>query len=144
MTGLTDLPPREAAARILAARDADWIDRLGIELDRQLGGRSLQRIKRIWGLSTTELGALFGVSRQAVSKWLDGGVPSDRIPVVADVQAITDLLDRHLKADRIPAVVRRAAPRLGDRSLVDLVADDRSNDALTLTRRMFTFTDLHG
>jgi hypothetical protein len=40
-------------------------------------------------------------------------------------------------------VVRRRAPGLDDASLVELVATGRSRDAVGLTRRMFSFGDLH-
>ena len=116
---------------------------LAQELDHRLSGRQLDRVLRLWGLSRTELGELFGVSRQAVSKWIRDGVPSDRATAVADIEAITDLLDRYLKRDRIPAVVRRRADGLGGRSLLELVGAGRTAEALELTRRMFTFGDLH-
>ena len=143
MTTLADLGPREAAAHLADQHDEVWLAALAQELDQRLSGRQLDRALRVWGLSRTELGELFGVSRQAVSKWIRDGVPTDRAAQVADVDAITDLLERYLKRDRIPAVVRRRAPGLGDRSLVELVADGHSSEALALTRRMFTFGDLH-
>jgi hypothetical protein len=140
---LAGLDPRTAAAQLLAEHDDAWVMELTDELDRHLSGRRLERVMRRWQLSRAELGELFGVSRQAVSKWISHGVPADRAEQVADVEAITDLLDRYLKRDRIPAVVRRQAPRLEGSSLIELVTAGRSSDALQLTRRMFTFTDLH-
>lgn len=137
------LTPRDAAARLLAEHDDAWVAKLTDELDRHLSARRLERPMRLWQLSRTELGALFGVSRQAVSKWIDSGVPADRVQQVADVEAITDLLDRYLKRDRIAAVVRRQAPGLDGQSLIELVASGRSSDALRLTREMFTFSDVH-
>lgn len=143
MRALAELEPRDAAARLLAEHDDEWVARLAAELDRRMGGRQLERVLRSWDLSRAELGELFGVSRQAVSKWVAGGVPADRAGPVADVVAITDLLSRYLKRERIPAVVRRRAPRLGDRSLLELVGEGRSSEALQRTREMFTFSDLH-
>jgi hypothetical protein len=140
---LTELDPREAAARIVAEHDDGWVAELTDALDRHLSGRGLERILRSWQLSRTELGALFGVSRQAVSKWMADGIPADRAEQVADLAAITDLLERYLERDRIPAVVRRRAPGLDGASLVELVAEGRSRDALHRSRRMFAFTDLH-
>ena len=43
-------------------------------------------------LSETELGRLFGVSRQAVGQWRERGVPSNRMAKLATVAAICDLL----------------------------------------------------
>lgn len=143
MTVLAELDPRDAAAQLVAEHDDEWVVKLTDELDRHLSGRHLLRVMRLWHLSRAELGDLFGVSRQAASKWISHGVPADRARQVADVEAITDLLDRYVKRDRIPAVVRRRAPRLGGKSLIELVSSGRSSQALRLTRQMFTFTDLH-
>lgn len=143
MTLMSGLDPRDAAAQLLAEHDDAWVLQLTDELDRHLGGRRLERVMRLWQLSRAELGALFGVSRQAVSKWTTEGLPANRAEQVADVEAITDLLDRYLKRDRIPAVVRRRAPRLDGSSLIELVSEGRSSDALRLTRQMFAFTDVH-
>lgn len=143
MPALTQLDPREAAARLVAEQDDDWVRAFTDELDRHLSGRRLTRIMRLWQLSRADLGELFGVSRQAVSKWIADGIPPDRAPQVADVEAITDLLVRYLKRDRIPAVVRRQAPGLGGTSLIELVRSGRGADAVRLTRQMFAFTDAH-
>jgi hypothetical protein len=143
MVTLTDLAPHEAASRLLADQDDRWINELTDELLRRKRGRELERVASVWQLSRRELGELFGVSRQAVTKWLATGVPPDRAEQVADVQAITDLLERYLKRERIPAVVRRSAPKLDGASLLELLRTGRARDALLLTRAMFTFTDAH-
>jgi len=144
MPELAELDPHDAASQLLAEHDSEWVAALTEELDRRLSGRQLQYTMRLWKLSRTQLGEVFGVSRQAVSKWIDGGVPADRITQVADLAAITDLLAHYLKRDRIPAVVRRPAPNLGDVSLLDLVTEGRTGDAVAFTRRMFAFADAHG
>ena len=143
MATIAELDPRDAALRLLEERGDAWVAELAQELDHRLSGRQLDRVLRLWGLSRTELGELFGVSRQAVSKWIRDGVPSDRVATVADVEAITDLLERYLKRDRIAAVLRRRADRLDGHSLLELVTAGRSAEALQLTRQMFTFGDLH-
>jgi DNA-binding transcriptional regulator YiaG len=144
MPELAELDPQDAAALLLDEHDSAWIAALAGELDRRLSGRELERILRVWSLSRTELGRMLGVSRQAVSKWIESGVPADRVTQVADLTSITDLLTRYVKRDRIPAVVRREAPNLGDTSLIDLITAGRSAEAVVLTRQMFTFTDAHG
>lgn len=144
MPDLAELEPQDAASLLLAEHDSAWIAALTEELDRRQSGRQLERMLRLWDLSRTDLGRLFGVSRQAVSKWIDDGVPAERITQVADLAAITDLLAHYLKRDRIPAVVRRSASNFGDLSLLDLVGEGRTAEAVALTRRMFTFADAHG
>jgi hypothetical protein len=141
----TDLAPEKAADELVARHDdREWLDAFTEALDRRRAGQDLMRILRVWGLSRTAAGQLFGVTRQAVTKWLDAGVPTDRVEQVADVAAATDLLVRHLKRERIPAVVRRRAPGLGDRSLLELWAAGDTKRVLVLTREMFAFGDAHG
>lgn len=144
MPDLAELDPHDAASLLLAEHDSAWVAELTEELDRRLSGRQLERIMGLWNLTRTQLGDVFGVSRQAVSKWIDRGVPAERITELADLAAITDLLTHYLKRDRIPAVVRRPAPNLGDVSLLELVTEGRTGDAVALTRQMFTFADAHG
>ncbi|MFV0316939.1 MAG: hypothetical protein ACK5O2_08250 [Microthrixaceae bacterium] len=129
--------------QLLTDYDEDWLSELSVELERLLGARGLDRIMGSWNLSATALGELFGVSRQAVSKWLDEGIPADRSTQVADLEAMADILEHYLKPQRIPAVLRRTAPGLGGLSLLEMISEGRSPEALALTRRMFTFGDTH-
>jgi hypothetical protein len=139
------LAPQQAADELVARYDdREWLDAFAEALDRRRAGQALQRILLVWGLSQTAAGGLFGVTRQAVTKWRDGGVPTDRVEQVADVAAATDLLVRHLKRERIPAVVRRRAPGLAHWSLLELWAAGDTRRLLELTREMFTFGDAHG
>ena len=78
----------------------------------QLHAESALGALRDWGLSASDAGRLFGVSRQALSKWLAQGLPADRMLAVADLAAATDLLVHYLKTDRVPAAVRRKSARL--------------------------------
>jgi predicted XRE-type DNA-binding protein len=140
-----EMTPQDAAAELIDAYAGDptWLDAFAEAFERQRGGHQLARILRVWGLSQSEAGRLFGVTRQAVAKWLDGGIPTERTDRVADVAAATDLLTHYLKRDRIPAVVRRPAPALGGRSLLDLVAEDEPRHLLDACREMFAFGDAH-
>jgi hypothetical protein len=144
MRTLAELDPREAAARLVAEQDdPTWLSAFAEELDRRLTGEQLGRVLSLWQLSRSDLGRLFGVSRQAATKWLSEGVPPDRVQELADVAAINDLLVRHLKRERVAAVVRRPAPSLSGLSLLDLVGQGRAAEALEATRAMFAFADLH-
>lgn len=138
---LAELRPLEVAEKILEAHsvESDWLDEFAEALDRRRAGRSLERILQVWGLNQSQAAHLFGVTRQAISKWLDRGIPSERVQAVSDLAAATDLLVRHIKRDRIPAVVRRPAEALGGQSLVDLVAGFRTREVLEACRSMFDF-----
>ena len=146
MPTTTDIADAEAtAARLVATRDPQWLDAFATALHRRRIASELAHVLTVWDLSRTEAGRLFGVTRQAISKWIDGaGVPADRAAQIADLAAATDLLEHYLKASRIPAVVRRPAAALGGRSLLDLVAAGATDELLAATREMFTFTDAHG
>jgi hypothetical protein len=133
--------PRVLAAEILTEHGGDraWMDTFSEALEASRNGDSLGRILAVWGLSQTDAGDAFGVTRQAVSKWLAAGAPSERAVAIADLAAATDLLVRHLSRDRIPAVVRRPAANLGGRSLLDVLATDGARAVLEAGEEMFAF-----
>lgn len=115
----TSIAPQELAQEILASADREWVRELVDELDRQVRTEPLLRLTSLWGLSNSAAARIFGVSRQAFSKWLTNGPPADRVDDVGLVDNITSLLDRYVLRERIPAVVRRPAQRLSGRSLIE-------------------------
>jgi predicted transcriptional regulator len=133
--------PRVLAAEILTRHGDDraWMDTFSEALESSRNGDALARVLAVWGLSQTDAGDAFGVTRQAVSKWLASGAPSERAVAIADLAAATDLLVRHLSRDRIPAVVRRQAANLGGRSLLDVLATDGARAVLDACAEMFAF-----
>jgi hypothetical protein len=136
--------PEQAATTLIAAHDDDaWLDVFVTTLEELRSARQLMRFQTRWGLTLAELGSCFNVSRQAVTKWMQTGVPTERASQMATFAAATDLLVRHLKADRIRAVVRRPAGNLDGRSLVDLATAGDSSVVLAATRSMFSFGDAH-
>ena len=139
------LGPEEAAERIFRTYkdEGAWLDAFTESLDRQRAGRSFARTITVWALSQAEVARLFGVSRQAVGKWLRHGVPPERAGAISDLAAATDLLVHHLKSDRIPAVVRRPIPSLDGASLVDLLARGDTPALLAVCRDMFRFDRAH-
>ena len=133
--------PREAAER-LADQQKDregWLDAFTEHLDRKRSGQSLARMLNAWGLSQSEAARLFGVSRQALGKWLKQGIPSERADVIADLAAATDLLVHYLKRDRIPGVVRRKFAAADDRSILGLLKAGESRSILRICREMLSF-----
>jgi predicted transcriptional regulator len=135
--------PERAAALLVAERTPDWVEQFIGALDRRMSGESLSRILATWGLSQAEAARLFGVSRQAVSKWMTGGLPPERAVAAADLAAATDLLVRYLRRERIPAVVRRPAGVLDGRTLLEVAADD-PRAAREAVRAMFDFARIPG
>ena len=121
--------------------DADMLRRIVDRLDHQLNAGPLQRTVRLWDISATQLGEMFGISRQAASKWLAEGAPAGRRDQVAILGQATDLLDQWVKRERIPAVVRRPVEVLGGRTRLDVALTgefealrDELYDTFDLTR----------
>ncbi|MGI8875011.1 MAG: hypothetical protein ACR2KP_11915 [Egibacteraceae bacterium] len=139
------LAPDEAADELVARHegDPDWLDAFADAFERRRSGRDLERILRVWDLSQSAAGRLFGVTRQAIAKWLQDGVPIDRAEQISNLAAATDLLVHYLKRDRIPAVVRRPAPGLGGQSLIELWAAGDTGRLLQVCRDLFAFGDAH-
>jgi hypothetical protein len=97
----------------------------------------LDPIAETFELSETDLGRLFGVSRQAVGQWRERGVPSSRMAKVTTVAAIGDLLRHRLKPERIPGVARRPADAYGGLSMLEMIKRDRQDELQAEIRRSF-------
>ena len=140
-----ELDPKAAADRLIRAQGdrAGWLDAFSEHLDRRRNADALKRILWIWDLNQSDAARVFGVSRQAISKWFEQGVPADRAVVIADLAAATDLLVHHLKRERIAAVIRRPAAGAGNGSLLDLLEQQGSRAFLETCRNMFAFGDAH-
>jgi len=137
------LSPSEAARRLRTKAGSAWLKQFRDSLDIKKAPSDLRMIMDTWALNASSMARLFGVSRQALSKWLKNGIPSERRLAVANLATATNILIRHIKPERIPAVVRRAADKLGGKSLMDLAAENRSKELLTACREMFTFEKAH-
>ena len=124
--------------------ESAWLDAFADSLDQQRAGGSLARTFKVWDLSQAEAACLFGVSRQAVGKWLRQGVPAERAGAVSDLAAATDLLVHYLKRDRIPTVVRRPIHSLGGVSLVSLLAQGDTRAVVAACRDIVRFGRVHG
>ena len=127
----------EARRLIAGAPSQAWLREVADELDRAVRTSPLERLTKLWGLSNAEAARMFRVSRQAFSKWFENGVPFDRAPAVADLDAATNILDRKLKRERIPAVVRRPAASLGGKSLYEMACEGRHHEVREAVTEMF-------
>ncbi len=135
-----DEDPKLVAARLVdASRDRPaWLAAFAGELETRALADQLPRVLGAWSLSAADGGPhVRGVPPGAVQV-VEARVPADRLEAVADLAAATDLLVHYLKRDRIPAVVRRSAPRMGGRSLMDLAAAGDTRGVLGVCRAMFT------
>jgi hypothetical protein len=133
----TSVAPGALARELIDSADDSWIRALVDALDREVRRAPLERLLSLWDLSNAAAARLFGVSRQAFSKWLVAGPPADRADDVAAVDDITTLLDRYVKRERIPAVVRRSAETFGERSMVEMLEAGEYEEAAKLVAEMF-------
>lgn len=100
---------------------------------------ALDRIGEVFGLNTTELGRLFGVSRQAVDQWRERGIPAERSADIDRVRELTELYHREFIPERIPQIVRQPVERLGGRTVLDAIADDGPAVVREYLARTFAF-----
>jgi hypothetical protein len=136
---LTDSLAEEVVLR--TGGDTALLRQIVDRLDHQLNASPLQRTVRLWDVSASQLGEMFGISRQAASKWLNDGAPASRRDQVALLGQATDLLDQWVKRERIPAVVRRPVEQLGGRTRLEValagefeLLRDELADTFDLTR----------
>jgi hypothetical protein len=99
----------------------------------------LRRIVDTFGLTTSELGRLFGVSRQAAAQWLEQGAPPARQGKVVTVAEIADVLGRRLKGPRLAGIVRRGAESFDGASMLELIADNQEDRVLESVRKSFEY-----
>ncbi len=97
----------------------------------------LDAAAQTFDLSETELGAIFGVRRQAISQWRTAGIPSSRMAKVATVASLADLLARKLKVERVSGIARRPAAAYGGLTMLEMIAADRHDELLALVRASF-------
>lgn len=138
-------PERESALPHWPGIDDEaWIRfRHLVETEIEAGHSSramLSRVLQAFGLSLTELGELFGVSRQAVTEWLDKGVPAERRSKLQTILSVAELLQRKLRPGRLPAVSRKPAEAYGDLSMLQMIAADRHQELLDDVRRSFEWS----
>ncbi len=126
-----------AAQLVEQAPDERWLRTLVDDLDRRVRTRPLERLLGLWGLSAAQGAQLFGISRQAFTKWLKAGPPAERAEAVAALAAATDRLDRYVKRERIAAVVRRKAPQLAGHSLLELARAGEYQKVRSAVEMMF-------
>jgi hypothetical protein len=97
----------------------------------------LGEVQETFGLTDTELAALFRVRRQAVGQWRERGLPSARQEKAAAIASVGDLLRHRLKQERIPGIARRSARAYGGLTMLEMIQRDRHLELLMEVRRSF-------
>jgi hypothetical protein len=133
--------PREVPMLLVDDAAAEvFLRRVRHHLNHPDDENPLARLLRLFRLSKTELGKLFGVSRQAIDGWIQAGVPSEREEKLTTVLSLADLLERKLKAGRVAGVVRRPAQAYDGATMLDLIAADRHGWLLDSVRDAFDWS----
>jgi hypothetical protein len=136
------LPERLTAARVFteASRSLEPARFLRLayqelEADR----RPIDRVSDVFELSGTELGRLFGVSRQRIGQWREEGVPVAHQRKLNDLARIADVLERNLMPERIPGIVRTVAAAFGKRTLLEQIKEGQHEEALRRVEDSFNW-----
>jgi transcriptional regulator with XRE-family HTH domain len=116
-----------------------FVRRVRFHLNRPDTVNPLRRIMEAFDLSKTDTARLFGVTRQAIAQWLTQGVPPERQEKVTALLALVDILERKLKADRLAGIARRQADAYGGLTMLDMIAADRHDELLAITRESFAW-----
>ena len=83
---------------------------------KRAGVWDLTSILTTFQASPREIGELFGVPRQAIEQWTEGGVPPNRVAEVGRVADVARRMRHTFKRERIPAIVRQPNPGLAGES----------------------------
>ena len=107
---------------------------------RRLNGTDLEQIRNAFGISEVELGALFGVTRQAIAKWRKHGVPFDRSAEVDRVRQLAEYFHRRFRSERVPQIVRNPGRGLHGKSVLDTIARHGVDPVYAYLERLFSYT----
>jgi len=88
------------------------------------GAPALDRVQDAFHLTGSELGALFGVTRQAVEQWRIRGVPVERSADVDRVAEAAAIFTETFIPARVPQIVRTPGRGLRGRTVLEVLAAD--------------------
>lgn len=107
----------------------------------RIGAGALDEIRRRFALSEDELAGLFGVSRPAITKWRQRGVPAGRAADVDRVRELAEYFGRRFIAARIPQIVRTPGKGLAGKTVLAVVAEAGGVDRVyAYLERLFSYT----
>jgi transcriptional regulator with XRE-family HTH domain len=106
----------------------------------RLGADVLGEIRGRFGLSEDELAALFGVSRPAIAKWRQRGVPVERGAHVDRVRELAGYFGRRFIAVRIPQIVRTSGKGLAGKTVLAVIAEGGVDSVYAYLENLFSYT----
>ena len=106
----------------------------------RIGAPALDEIRARFGLSEDALAALFGVSRPAIAKWRQRGVPVERAADVDRVRELAAYFALRFIAARIPQIVRTPGRGLRGKTVLELLADGGVDHVYAYLEALFSYT----
>lgn len=106
----------------------------------RVGAAALDEIRGTFGLSESELAALFGVSRPAIARWRDGGVPVERGADVDRVRELAEYFHRRFLPVRVPQIVRTPGRGLGDKTVLAVLRENNVDRVYAYLESLFSYT----
>jgi hypothetical protein len=106
----------------------------------RVGALALDEIRGVFGLSEAELARLFAVSRPAVARWRETGVPVERGADVDRVRELAAYFHRRFLPVRIPQVVRTPGRGLGNRSVLAVIGESGVEPVYAYLEQLFSYT----
>ena len=106
----------------------------------RVGADALDLIRGVFGLSETEVARLFSVSRPALGRWREGGVPVERGADVDRVRELAEYFHRKFLPVRIPQIVRTRGRGLGDKTVLTVIAESGVQPVYAYLERLFSYT----
>jgi len=132
------MDPKAAADALMTEHPQEWVGAFVSELLNDLRAEDLSDAMRQLDLSDAQAADLFGVTRQAVTKWRKEGIPAERQSDVWDFVDAVRVLSRYLRPERMVAAVRRKNAQgesLLDVGLTQSIAQMRAQIEATLDLR---------
>lgn len=126
------------ASKMRRAKTAHFSN-IFVRVHAHRGRLSLARSAAILGLTKTDTGQLFGVTRQAIDNWYKQGIPMNR---VADVDRIADVaraLHARFVPERIPHIAHASLPGLNGRTILEAIRINGTQVVLNMLDRAFAY-----
>lgn len=108
-------------------------------MTRRIGAEALDEIRARFALSEDELAKLFAVSRPAVAKWRQRGVPADRAADVDRVRELAAYFGRRFIAARIPQIVRTPGKGLVGKTVLAVIAERGVDRVYAYLESLFSY-----
>lgn len=109
-------------------------------ITHRTGAEALDEIRARFALSEDELAKLFAVSRPAITKWRQRGVPVARGADVDRVRELAGYFGRRFIATRIPQIVRTQGKGLGGKTVLATIAERGVDRVYAYLESLFSYT----